>query len=279
MRQLRHFARRRARRAPPLPRWKLFLYRTGTALLLIVLMASSGWLLGRSSMVAAWAEKTTVKVVGFFSAEGFVVAEVFTEGRRRSKRNEIIRILEPYQMQSILLVDTVTIRRQLETLPWVRTASVKRAFPNELRIHLEEYAPVARFLDNGRERLLANDGTVIDVVAASAFSHLPRLSGHGVERKMAEFWGLLRAEPDLARRVVGATLIGERRWDLALDNGTKVRLPRDEPEKAMRELAQFEREEMILDRAVSAIDLRSPGWVVIEPLEDVRSLTMPERAA
>lgn len=279
MRQLRYLARRRIRRERPLPRWRVFLHRAGSVVLVATLMGSSGWLLGRSSVVGAWAQEATGRVIGVLTAEGFVVAEVFTEGRSRSSRADIVQILEPYEMQSILLVDTVAVRRQLETLPWIRTASVKRAFPNQLRIELQEHGPVARFWDGRRERLLASDGAVIDVDAGSAFVHLPRLTGEGVRARLEEFWALRAAEPDLASRIKGGAWIGERRWNLSLDNGVEVRLPQDQPQQALRRLAQIERDEMILDRAVAAIDMRSPGWVVIEPLEEIPSPGPQERAA
>ncbi len=268
MRQLKRLTQRRPRRTPPPPRWKVFCFRTGALLLAASILAVSGWSLGRSTMLQDWTQQTATGLVGFLNDEGFVVSEAFTLGRERSDPKQIIRILEPYQMQSILLVDTVAIQRQLESLPWVRTASVKRSFPNELRIDLDEYRPIARWFDGRSERLLDGDGTVIDVEATAEFAHLPRVAGRGARDRLDEVWRLFELEPQLAARVTGATLVGQRRWNLELDNMVEVRLPSDDPEAAIRELARFEREERVLNRAVSAIDLRNPGWFVMQPIDD-----------
>lgn len=39
------------------------------------------------------------------------------------------------------------IQQQIERLPWIKQASVRKQWPNELKIHLVEYVPVARWND------------------------------------------------------------------------------------------------------------------------------------
>ena len=54
-------------------------------------------------------------------------------------------------------------------------------------------------------------------------------------------------------------LIGERRWNLKSNSGIDVRLPQDNPQEALKTLAEMERQNRILEKDILAIDLRVPG--------------------
>ena len=56
--------------------------------------------------------------------------------------------------------------------------------------------------------------------------------------------------------MVAATWVGDRRWSLHLDNQIDVLLPEQDPLDAWRLLAAKARDEALLDRAISVIDLR-----------------------
>ena len=74
----------------------------------------------------------------------------------------------------------------------------------------------------------------------------------------------MASEPDLAARVTGARLVGERRWDVYLDGRVEVRLPAERPEAAWRRLAAEQRASGVLARAITAIDLRNPDWLTVQ---------------
>ena len=56
--------------------------------------------------------------------------------------------------------------------------------------------------------------------------------------------------------MAAATWVGERRWTLRLDNRIDVLLPERNVLRAWRLLAQKAREDALLERAISVIDLR-----------------------
>lgn len=53
-------------------------------------------------------------------------------------------------------------RRQLETLPWVRTAAVTRILPHGLRVSISERTPVAFANLGGRVSLIDSDGMLLE---------------------------------------------------------------------------------------------------------------------
>ena len=74
---------------------------------------------------------------------------------------------------------------------------------------------------------------------------------------------MLAREPQLAARVRAAVWVGDRRWNLQFDNGVAVKLPADSPQVAWSLLAQLEKQQNLLARDLSVIDMRMPDRLVV----------------
>ncbi|HEX6014640.1 MAG TPA: cell division protein FtsQ/DivIB [Geminicoccaceae bacterium] len=195
---------------------------------------------------------------------GFVVTRVYSEGRALADERSLSKALEPYYGRPILTVDLDELKQHVEGVSWVRSASVGRRLPDTLWIRLEEHRPIARWLDGARQVLVSDAGEVVRIRNAGRFRELPLLFGNGAPARAGELLRLVAREPDLAARVTGARLVGERRWDVHLDGRVEVRLPAERPEAAWRRLATEQRESAMLARAITAIDLRNPDWITVQ---------------
>jgi cell division protein FtsQ len=74
---------------------------------------------------------------------------------------------------------------------------------------------------------------------------------------------LIAEEPDLARRIVSATRLGQRRWDLAFEGGAVLRLPDGYEKAALAKFGEFERQHGLLARGAVTYDMRLPDRLVI----------------
>ncbi|RWF13933.1 MAG: cell division protein FtsQ, partial [Mesorhizobium sp.] len=70
--------------------------------------------------------------------------------------------------------------------------------------------------------------------------------------------------PELAARVKGYIRVGERRWDLKLENGITVKLPEDGEDQALAELVKLDRDNGLLTRDIAAVDMRLSDRLVVE---------------
>jgi cell division protein FtsQ len=70
-------------------------------------------------------------------------------------------------------------RRDVEEIPWVRSAALTRAFPHRLVVQVQERAPVAFVKSNGRVNLLDADGVVLEKPENASFD-FPVLTGWDV---------------------------------------------------------------------------------------------------
>lgn len=65
-------------------------------------------------------------------------------------------------------------RQELEQMPWIAHAEVRRVWPDQVTIRLEEQLPVARW---GDEALLSNQGQAFTPRELANYEHLPQLFG------------------------------------------------------------------------------------------------------
>jgi len=194
---------------------------------------------------------------------GLVVTDIRVEGRETTDRETILAALGAGPGTPILAMSPRRAKEKLETLPWVRSAVVERRLPDTLYVRLVERKPLALWQHGGKLELIDHAGAVIPVTRLDRFAKLPLVVGEGAASHAAELLDMLASEPDLASRVTAAVRVGDRRWNLRIDNAIEVLLPADAPASAWAQLARLERSSAILKRDVQTVDVRLPDRLVL----------------
>jgi cell division protein FtsQ len=194
---------------------------------------------------------------------GLVVADIKVEGRETTDRETILTALGARPGTPILVMSPRRAKDQLEALPWVRSAVVERRLPDTLYVRLVERKPLALWQHGGKLELIDREGVVIPVKRLDRFVKLPMVVGESAASHAGEFLDMLATEPDLASRVSAAIRVGDRRWNLRIDNAIDVLLPADAAPSAWAQLARLERSSAILKRDVQVVDVRLPDRLVL----------------
>jgi len=240
---------------------------TVSAATTIAVIALGGWLYWPAGWIAQQEQALQDGVeTGFYEASallGLRVARVTVEGRNETPADLLISTIEVATGDPILAIDAETLRLRLEDLPWIRSAVVERRLPDELRLVIEERQPIALWQRDGRYHLIDQYGDTMPVADATRYADMIVLTGNGAPASARSLLDLLALEPALAERVVAAQRVGQRRWNLILDNGVDIRLPEEEPAAAWHALADLEREEGLIDRDLVTIDMRVPDRLVV----------------
>jgi cell division protein FtsQ len=92
---------------------------------------------------------------------------------------------------------------------------------------------------------------------------LPLVTGEGAQFEVAELVNQLEVSPDLSSKVRGAARVGQRRWNLYLDNGITILLPEKNVAEALARLAALESSQHLLSNGVKNVDLRFSGRVIV----------------
>lgn len=195
---------------------------------------------------------------------GLTVQAVTLEGRNETAQREIAQMLGIKRGDLMLYVDVDEARARIEALPWVKSAEVRRVWPDRILVRIVERSPVAIWQKDGATVVIDIEGKPIAGEDPSRFASLPLVVGQGAETAVASLLKLVATQPNLKSRVKSAVRVGERRWNLQLDNAVEVRLPEEGAEAALAELVRLDREQSVLSRDIKAIDLRYPDRFIVK---------------
>jgi cell division protein FtsQ len=198
------------------------------------------------------------------AALGFRITDVTLDGREFTSREDVMKALGVREGDPTLAFDPRAARAALETLPRVAEAEVVRRLPGTISVHLTERAPMAIWQKSGKMMLIDHDGVVLGSNDLASYASLPMVVGDGAAQPAASILEAVQHEPMLAKRVTAYIRVGDRRWDLKLDNNVEVKLPENNTESAIHMLAQADTKNGLFERDVAVIDLRLPGKMVIE---------------
>ena len=242
------------------------LYHIGlrTALLVLALATIGGAVrLSRSPVGQSLLQRAADEVVLESGRLGLTVSDIRVEGRETTDRETILAALAVGPSAPILAVSPTRAKDRLEALPWVRTALIERRLPGTIYVRLVDRKPLALWQHGGKIELIDHEGDVIPIARLDRFAKLPMVVGEGAERHAAELLEMLASEPELDTRVTAAIRVGDRRWNIRIDNAIDVLLPADGAANAWSQLARLERSSAILKREVLTIDLRLPDRLVL----------------
>lgn len=184
----------------------LVLTRIANAMLLIVTAALLAALVWRIASIEVFAVKG-IEVVGN-------VAHVTREQVRTIAVNEL--------KGTFFTVDLRGAQAAFEKLPWVRRVDVRRRWPNQLEVIVEEHRALARW---GNSALVNHHGEMFE---GAINKRLPVFVGPaGSEFEITRNYHRFNRSLALIGRQVKRVQVSERRaWRLVLDDGTLIELGR-----------------------------------------------------
>jgi len=191
------------------------------------------------------------------AAAGFAVEEIELSGNAHTSVDQVFGALGLHGRRSLVSIDPAEARAALKGLPWVESARVAKVYPSKLVVEVSERTPFAVWQTGEALSVIERDGTVIGGYAADPrLAALPLLVGKGADETGAGFVATIAGYPEIAGRVRAHIRVGQRRWDIRLDNGITVRLPEAGVERALERLVAMQAELGLFERDLAAIDLR-----------------------
>jgi len=190
---------------------------------------------------------------------GFGISKVHLLGAERTSPQLVLNTLGFHLGQSIFGADVHAARDRLLALDWIKTADVRRRYPDDITVTVTEKKPFALWQDAAhRIWVIERDGSLITDRGYDKFLKLPHFIGTGAPENAAEIVAALPGHRAVMARLEGMQRVGERRWDLVLDDGVVVQLPEKGWKKELNTLEHLIVDKGILERDVTQIDLRSP---------------------
>ncbi|MBL6936804.1 MAG: FtsQ-type POTRA domain-containing protein [Alphaproteobacteria bacterium] len=190
---------------------------------------------------------------------GFGIAEVHLVGNKRTPTESIMAALDLHKGQPIFGADVHAARARVMQLPWVADAEVRRRYPNDISARIIEKLPYALWQSpDGKVWVVERDGGLITTDGIANFRNLPTLFGLG-GAKASDIVEAVAMHRAVSARIKAYERVGERRWNLILDDGVVVQLPEANWAAELDALEHLIIDKGILERDVGVIDLRSPS--------------------
>ncbi|ETS13281.1 cell division protein FtsQ/DivIB [Bartonella quintana] len=226
---------------------------------------------GRMGMIA----KTAVSDIGF------VVTDIDMSGNKRVVQQEILRILGLDAAPSIFTFDVDKARSLLEQQAWIQLANVQKIYPNLVRISVVEREPYAIWQHDGMMDIVDSTGRVIVPFQRGVVQGLPLVVGQGAQNAAKGFIQALSKYPQLFDHVRAYVRVGDRRWDLILDNGVRVMLPEKGVFERLNSFIESGIVQDLFSRDVLRVDLRLSDRITVslsdEALERHRAAVVAEK--
>ncbi|MGV3345380.1 cell division protein FtsQ [Enterobacteriaceae bacterium LUAb1] len=195
--------------------------------------------------------------------------------RKNDIRQAILSLGTPGTFMS---QDVNSIQQQIERLPWIKQVSVRKQWPDELKIHLVEYVPVARWNDL---HMVDADGNSFGIPASDiGKGDLPMLYGsEGSEQDVLSGYHTMAQILAAAQmKLKVASMTARRSWQLVLGDDVRLELGRSDNMKRLTRFIELypvlQQQATAENKRIGYVDLRydsgaAVGWV--PTLADLKS--------
>ena len=129
------------------------------------------------------------------------------------------------------------VRQAFETVPWVRRATVRREWPDQLIVSLEEYEALGTWGEDGKLLSTKGESFTANLAEAEEDHVLPEFEGpDGSEKEVLSRYDELRTWFAPLKLVpLSLSLSGRYAWTVKLDNGMSVALGREQTSTTLKE--------------------------------------------
>jgi cell division protein FtsQ len=173
-----------------------------------------------------------------FSIQGITVKGNVTHSNVVTLRANVL----PQLSGNFFTLNLLQARQAFEQIPWIRSALVRREFPNRLSVTLDEFQPVAQWGFEGDGKFLSVEGAVFEVNADDVDSEtLPLLKGPESQAKtvleMYKFLKPMMAKMDMSLDKLELSQRGS--WTAQLASGATLELGHGSQEEISERLQLF----------------------------------------
>ena len=195
----------------------------------------------------------------------FPLNEVRVEGELKHVTREQVKLISSRYLQgNFFTVNLVKTREAFEKLPWARTVSVRRRWPNRLEVMIEEHQALARW---GNIALVNTHG---ELFHAASDADLPVFYGPGDGvKEVAEHYGEFgKLILPMKMKLTEIALTPRRSWQVTTNTGMVISLGREKMDMRLARFIQvYSKTYAGLKGDLKYVDLRYPsGFAVRSPM-------------
>lgn len=206
----------------------------------------------------------TAAIKAFITVQSLPVQRISVTGELEHTQAQAVKdMVQPGLAGGFLNADLQQIRHQLEGLPWIYEATVRRKWPNALEIHVVEELPIARWGQNG---FLNHEGETFYSDKGGDWDELPLLSGPegSAQSLMEKYQRLVEILTPLNLSIRQLAVDERGQVEAVLEDGMQLNLGSEEFLGRMQRFVGIYRGELAARRSeVIRVDLRYESGIAV----------------
>ena len=170
---------------------------------------------------------------------------------------------------NLLLLDKQILQNEIEQVPWVKRANIKKIFPNKIQVQVIENDPYAIFLNEGVPFLIDLDGTIITQISDQSIdTSMIQILGEKANENLESIIKSINIHfPELINDIKSLEYIELRRWNMKLRRDLKIKFPDEKIDQSIINLKRLFVEQNVSESNIIEIDLRIHGRASVKVLE------------
>ena len=194
---------------------------------------------------------------------GFFIKNVDIKGINHLNQKDILKTINYYNKKNIFNVNLKNIYNEIKQNTWVEEVSIKKIYPNTLKIDLIEKEPIAIWQNKSAYHLITKNGEIILEANLNNFKkHLPIIIGKNAHKNVYSILQILNIDKNLTKNIWSLTFVNERKWDIHFNQGLTIRLPSTSVKEAWGKIILLSEKFNILSLDLTELDLRSSNNVL-----------------
>ena len=201
----------------------------------------------------------------------FMIKVASIDGSSDELANEIREILPLDFPVSYFDLDIKYLHKVVNEIPAVASAAIKISAGGVLQINVAEKSPAFIWRKDNVMWVIDETGSFIRIANSRVdYPKLPLVVGEAADLAVSEISSLMQANEYFKDHVRAFIRVGERRWDLILENNVRIMLPQREFLAAFDRLMLMNEAGSLLSGRLSNIDMR----LVVRPTVRVDTVSV-----
>ena len=230
--------------------------------------------LGLFININVWENISAIKKdlkLAFVERPEFMIKVVSIDGSSDELANEIREILPLDFPVSYFDLDIKYLHKVVNEIPAVASAAIKISVGGVLQINVTEKSPAFIWRKDNVMSVIDETGSFIRIANSRVdYPKLPLVVGEAANLVVSEISSLMQANEYFKDHVRAFIRVGERRWDLILENNVRIMLPQREFLAAFDRLMLMNEAGSLLSGRLSNIDMR----LVVRPTVRVDTVSV-----
>ena len=230
--------------------------------------------LGLFININVWENISAIKKdlkLAFVERPEFMIKVASIDGSSDELANEIREILPLDFPVSYFDLDIKYLHKVVNEIPAVASAAIKISAGGVLQINVAEKTPAFIWRKDNVMSVIDETGSFIRIANSRVdYPKLPLVVGEAADLAVSEISSLMQANEYFKDHVRAFIRVGERRWDLILENNVRIMLPQREFLAAFDRLMLMNEAGSLLSGRLSNIDMR----LVVRPTVRVDTVSV-----